>query len=303
VIRPATDQLKEEPIGTVGAVILLALAMALPGAVLSAAASVDRLAGRWMSDYRPVVYLEATADGAEAEQLAETIEGWGGVSTVEVRTPDEAFRQARRRVGEEPIAQVGIGPEMFPYSLVVESSDRWGGNIDLVARLAALDTRSSVEEVDVPEGVATRVAASAGWLAWAALVGLVVLLGVAMVQLSGFLQRLRHRDRRELALLERFGASPGRLRRSTWLRGALIGLWGGLAAFGIMLLLAVYWRSIERELLGGIGSAAATHWMIVAAPLIVGPVVGLLVGLGTARRPLDSSGTHELEIDELLDYG
>ncbi|MFB6371841.1 MAG: cell division protein FtsX [Bradymonadaceae bacterium] len=302
MIRPATDRLRQNPGRAAFVIVVVAAALVVPGAVLFGSGAASQLTRQWIEEFQPVVYLAPGVGQQASDKLAEQVSGWESVGNVEVRTPDEAWEQARERLGEKELSNVGVESSMFPYSLVVVPATDGSAGVDLIARLEALETRENIETVDVPSGGATRLL---GWLRWAKILGTLLLLaGVAFVvqQIADFLGRLRGEERTELVVLERFGAEPGTLRRRTWIRGLVVGIWAGLLAFGTLLALGVAWRGMTDELFGATVIGGYWHWLAVGAPLVIGPAVGTIVGIWVARGGETDDGDQLPGLESLLEH-
>lgn len=301
MIRPASRALREHPWKTALVAGSFAVAMALPAVAMFSASTADRLLRRWLADYRPVVYLTPDIEEKKAKKFAERVHSWEGVAKCTVRSPNEAYSQAASRLGEKRVGEVGVKPEMFPFSLIVEPT---GGvaDVGVVSRLESLETNEEIDSVDVPS---TEVGDWLSALGTFQLVGLVLFalfVGIGVLLVADYLRELRYRERRELRLLERLGAPPNRLRRKSMVRGAILGIWSGLATSGLLLAIALYWRTIEASLLGGVLAAAPRSWLVVAAPLVVGPAAGAVAGVWAARRSLGETSFDIPELEPMLDH-
>lgn len=301
MIRPSTEAFRERPGKTALVVGILAVAMVLPALGIFSASAADRLLRTWLADYRPVVYLTQSTGGTGAEELARRVGDWPEVDACTVRSPEDAYRSAADRVGEERLGEVGVRSEMFPYSLTVEPAGGVAG-VELVSRLEALETEDRVESVDVPSAKLTDWLSTVGTVRAAATGLFLLMLVLGLAYLGDYLRELRHREHDELRVLERLGAPSGRLRRASIVRGAILGVWAGLAATTILLAIALYWRTMEANLLGGIPAAAPRTWLVVAAPVVVGPVGGVCAGFWAARRSLGEVSQRISGLEPLLDH-
>lgn len=304
MLRSPQARVWEHPGRALLVVFLLAAALALPAGILFGSVSLRELASDWTGDLRPVVYLRADRRGEPAGALAEELRGWDRVESVKVRTAEEAYRQTRARVGDSEAEALGLTGEMFPFSLVVESASSFPVDASLLAKLESLETRSDVEMVDLP---GKRVRALSRWARRGAVGGGVLLIlftALAVYRLASFLEYLERRDRSERRLLERFGASSSRLRRTPWWRGAAIGLWAGLSGFAGLVLFGFFWRSLEMRWFGGHDSVVWWRWLLTAAPMLLGPIVGSSVGVHAGRRGAggDDPLAREMELEPLLEY-
>lgn len=301
MLRPATEILREHIGEAVLSVTMLAIALVAVGAAVFAASSLDRISRVWISEYRPVVYLAPGAGSTEANALSEQVGSWGEVERAEVRTPGDAYRTASSRIGEESLTRVGVEPEVFPYSLVVRPAGGHG-DVELVAQLEALETRENVDSVDVPSESVRESLDAARWIVLGGLVPFGILLVGAFGQLGSLLRRLRRSERRELLLAERFGAGRMELARALLLRGGVLGLWAGLFASGIFLVIALSWRTMETSMFGGALAATPGIWWVVAVPLLLGPLGGAGIGLWVALAGFDGGDRTTTLLDSLLEY-
>lgn len=306
MIRPPSDCLKEQWGQTLAHVVLLALALAVPLVVAWGGLAASSSARQWMAAYRPAVYLASTLEAEKASTLEREIEGWEGVSEVSVRRPEEVMGRTRRQLGAERFDDLRMAPEVFPWELIVETSGAAGSDVELIARLSGLETRSTVDEVVVPERGASA------WVQWGrrlagsglGLLGLGALLGVWMS--VGYLRRLRQMERRELHLLEVFGAEPSRLRQASVVRGAIFGGLGGLLGGGISLGGSVMGRAVLGELFGGVVGVATWQSFLAAGPLAAGLLIGVFAGWWVARDSGEAcrrATMDDLELESVLDHG
>lgn len=301
MIRPATEALTDQPGDTAFVVGVLALAMVLPSGVMFTASAADRMLEHWTETYRPVVYLGGGTSPEAAKSLASDIREWSGVETCEIRTPKDAFDSTAERLGRDRLAAAGVKPEMFPHSLVVESKEGATAK-ELISKLKALEARSVVDRVDAPS---SEVVAWGGTIRTVRATGLVLLLIFALAATAvaaKYLMQLRRRERSELLLLERFGAETSRLRRTTWIRGVVVGLWSGLISTGLLLAFALYSRTMQSSLLGGV-TVTPRNWLYVVAPLLVGPIAGVAAGVWAARQSAGESDRSFPGLESLLDHG
>ncbi len=286
MIQSPTEPLRRHLGRTCLVVAVLAGALTVPGAVVFCAHSAGGLTEQWLERFHPVVYLQPEIGEETARKLADEVEEWPSARAVKVRGPDAAWEKARDRLGKRELSKLGVEPGMFPYSLVVSSAAGPGSDVELVSRMRGIETRESVDQVDVPS---ERVARMLQWLSWGWPLGTMLLLvgmGVAVGLVADYLRRIETDRRRERRILERFGAEPTALERATWMRGLALGGWAGLGAFGLLASAAVGWRAFAGSLWGGLAFERSWHWLVVCAPLLVAPVVGVAIGYWVVRtRP------------------
>ncbi|MFW6057377.1 MAG: permease-like cell division protein FtsX, partial [Persicimonas sp.] len=107
MLRPASDALIRQKAATTTTVVVLAFALLVPCLAVLAATFADAAASDYLAAYRPVVYLEADADQAAAESLADTINAWSQVDQAVLRSPEQALDALEERLGADEVAKLG----------------------------------------------------------------------------------------------------------------------------------------------------------------------------------------------------
>lgn len=277
------------------AVVVSLAAMLWFGASLGAvAAQVEEAGAKWWENFHPVVYLEAEVDPGVLAELVGEVEGWPGVGSLEIREPAAALRTLQEKLGEDEVQRLGVDERMMPTALLLSPTVWQPGQVELVARLKALEVRDEVVGVDVPDGQTLqwlnqgkRVLSGLGLAAFIGLLG-------ALGGLAGFLRRLQEDERWENHLLEVFGAAPGVLRRASFWRGAALGAGAGVLAGAGFLPWALALDDIWAKVLGASAEGAVQAGLgaigLVLIGLVLGGVTGWLVGEPAKRK---SSGGME----------
>jgi cell division protein FtsX len=263
---------------TVAVVVLLSMAMVLPAGVAAAGLSARVGAEAWLASYRPVVYL-ARQTGSEATgQLVEELEGWTLISQVVHRTPAQAMSDLEQRLGKDELARLGIKESMLPHSLIIEPALPVVGHVELASRLAGLEARMEITNVDIPSPLALRTLSSVKWLLLTALAMILLFVLTAAYLTAAHLRALQRRERQEWLVLELLGATRAEMRQPTMIRALTI----GLAAGGLGMVLHGTGLGILQhhgpQLIGGVKAFSATVWMTTLVPLIGAPLLGLLAG-------------------------
>lgn len=295
MIQGATDIFLQHVSETASAVGVLVFALAIPALVcLGAVVGSDVLEAR-LNTYRPVIYLDASAQEPEATELRNEVETWTGVDTVEIRAPEDAYALMRERLGDREVAELGLSKSMFPYSLVVIPQNPVLGRIELIARVSGLEARSKVDSVDVPEGRARSALDFFFWLLVGSGVLAALCIALSLAHIRAFVLDLMRREYAEWRLLVSFGASPREFRRVNVVRGLSLGALGGLVSFGVLLGSNVLWRSYQADLVGVTTSGSVATWFVIVAPIVVGLMVGWVAGIFANRKRL----TEESDVDRL----
>ncbi len=284
---------------TLGVVFALAAALWFIMVAMTSAVQLQSAAEGWWEQFLPVVYLEPQVGDEYRAAVREEIEGWSEVDSVRVDEPEEILSRLQDHLGEDDAAEWGVKPAMMPTGLVVRPRIWRPGQVELLARLEALEVRSRVLAVDAPKPQA---------LAWmdgarAVIVGfgvmVVILLLSALIGLATFLYRLQEREGDENHLLEVFGASPAVLRRSTLLRGVILGTAAGALGGLAFLPWSLVLDGVVVDLVGvgALPAQRAALWAVVMVP--VGSALGTAVGW-VCGRPKRGGGSERSK--SLLDW-
>lgn len=265
--------------GTTGAVVVvLAVAMWFVTVGLAAALQLQTATDGWWEQFLPVVYLEAQIDGDHQRALKAEIEGWSEVASVAVDEPEALLARLEAHLGDDAIGDIGVDASMMPTGLIVRPRVWRPGQVEALARLEALEVRPSVIAVDAPKpgALAWVDGARKVIIGWSLMV--LILFGGALIGLGAFLRRLQEHERGENHLLELFGASPSVLRRSTLLRGVILGTAAGTLGGLAFLLWSLSLDGLVVDLVG-VGALSAERSALWACALVpVGMVSGALVG-------------------------
>ena len=264
---------------------LLAASCALfvAGTAALAAAAIDR----WAEAHPArggslVVYLGDGIDEARAQALVGELRGLRGVEGAELVSPAESARRLVRALGPDPALLDGVDPAGLPASVEVKLAPGVREVVAMSPTVRALRGAPGVADLVVDDGGEDRlpraleVARGIAWPGAAVLAALAALIALAAVRLRCA------RSRREAAVLQLLGASPGFVAIPSALAGALH---GALAAVVAAL-------AIGAVLAGHPGALAAIElvpppaaWLaaLVALGGALGLVGGGLAGVARAR--------------------
>ncbi len=129
------------------------------------------------------------------------------------------------------------------------------------------------------------------------------LLLVSLVLPVALLRRVLEDERRELELLELFGASTLELMRPTMIRGAMLGLWSGGLASALLLAMQLLTQRYAALFAGPGPAYQGLTWVIVISPLLVLPVMGICVGWWSALQRAHARQDVLPEISPMLQFG
>ena len=288
MIRAPLQGLVSRPVRSsltlVGGGLLLAFAATLLLTSLLARDAMDR----WAEKYRPAVLLSATADEQARQNLKTTIRGWPDVEDLSLLSPEENLKEARQRLGAEAFDQLDLEAELFPRVLVVDVDAGAAGDVDIVSRLQALQTRSSVASVVYPSTQPSRWIQWVEGTVWSGWILLVVCLGLVVWQMTVLLGLICAAEGRERRLLERFGATTEQFRRSRFVRGGAVGAGIGVVAAAVTWGILSGVEGMLGPLFAGVipveQIAGRAAWL-----LVLGPALGLSAAVLAGRT--ESAGS------------
>lgn len=300
MLRPANDALKHHKLETTTTIAVLAISLLIPCLMALSAAFLSDGATQYLTNYHPMIYLAEHADQAQADQLADELQGWVTVGAATVRSPDAAFERLQARLGEQQVNDLGISPKMLPWSVELVPALPVLGHLDLVAATAGLAARPIVATVDLPAPQATRILATLRWLFVFGVALTLLLLAAGVAQTRILLGHFHDFEASETMLLRLFGAPPARLRRATLTRGVTVGVVAGIVSFCALLLAVFLWHLTQPILFGLTEISLGWAWLILFVPLVLGPAAGFLAAGLLNRRGLKQRDVDALELQILV---
>jgi cell division transport system permease protein len=269
------------------AVLAIALAMIVLGALLLITSNGERLLTSWSSAAEFSVYLRDNATSEERGAIEAIIDQSGVAVSREYVSKAEALTHFRREFAELAALADGFEDNPFPASVEVTlkpSAESDGRAAALVARLASV---SGVADVGYDREWLGRVGRTLRTVRAAGL-GLALLMAMAAAVTVATVVRLGlHARHNEIEIMELVGAPMA------FIRGPFVAegfLQGGLGAVAALLMLwagfavvVSWWGTDIRSLLGG-GTIEFLPPRLVAYLLVGGMVVGSGGGFAAARH-------------------
>lgn len=276
-----------------GALVLVAIAVVVAGAMQVTRANVDAWSSRWRGGAAAVVYLDRRVDDARAEQIAAQLRALPAVERVEYVRPAAAAARLRAALGHSAELLDGVDDAAMPATLELVLEP--GGRDVIVASplLAALRGADAVrsveldgEWVDQLEQTIDAGAHLSRGLADLTLLAMgLLVLGVLRLALVGALT-----GGGEAAVARMLGAGAGYVLWPSALVGVAVGASGALLGLGTLNLLVA--RSGEamtgpmREIVGGgvVGVPGQVALLLLVGGAALGALAGLLAGTSRAAR-------------------
>jgi cell division protein FtsX len=293
MIDAPLDACRARRLETAGVALAIVVLLAFPTALALTALCTESAASQWLAEYRPVIYLTADAQPADAEALAQEIETWPLASQAAVRTPSQARGELATRLGHEVVDDLGITQQMLPHSVLVTPKYPVVGHVDLVSRVTGLKARPTVDAVEVPSsdavGLLTACAVGLGVATLLALFGMLAAFGL----LVGFLHRLRASERDLERVLALLGTGQSKLRRPTVIRGVTVGVSSGLLVSASAAAALLAWQLFGLAAVGASVVTPTVAWLVACAPMFIIAALGLFAGIvASSRRVPVHGGAH-----------
>ncbi len=224
----ALGRLVRQPVATAMTVMVIAIALALPGGLRVLVGNAAALSAAWEHAADFTVYLRLETSEQQATELAATIEARPDVVTVLFISRDAALAEFRARSGIGEMVDA-LDENPLPHALVVRPES--GPDSDVAALAAALADMAETELVQIDTAWVERLRAIL------TLSGRVVdiatlLLAAAVALVIGNTIRLEINNRRtEIEVMKLVGGSDGFIRRPFLYLGFWYGLAGAVAAW------------------------------------------------------------------------
>jgi cell division transport system permease protein len=273
LLRRALINLWRAPLPSLLAVVTIALALFLGGALAFSVLGARVLLASWGAQRTVTAYLDRALSEEQARAVAERLRAdHPGVEVVLV-SPAQALDRLRVQLGDLGGALDGLSRNPLPATL--ELTPRGGG--DLRALADRVSNVGGVAEVDYGREWVDRLEALGGALRGFGTASLALLAVAALLVVANTIRLAVYARRDEIEIMKLVGATDGYVRAPFLLEGALQGLCGAaLAAAG---LLAVQRLVLPRAAAAFAFASGASAPHLAAQHCAVLAAAGALVGL------------------------
>ncbi len=227
----ALRELGAQPIATLLTVMVIGIALALPGSLNLLVQNGRNLAGGWESARDFSIYMNVGSTESDAEKLAQELRGMQFVESVDITLAEEALAEFRESSGLGDVLDM-LESNPLPHTLVVRPAEfaAPGELADLGAELGA---RNTIDLVKIDTQWVARLNAILDFLNRIVIIASILLI-TAVIIIVGNTIRLDIQSRRdEIEVVKLLGASDGFVRRPF----LYVGLWYGLIGGAVALLL------------------------------------------------------------------
>jgi len=228
VAAKAYHRLWASPLSTFMTLAVLAIALALPGALLAGLKNLQELSANWGAEPRISLYLHAEVQNDKAEQLSRELLLRNDLAAVELISRDQGLLEFRQSTGLEDVLQY-LSDNPLPTVIVVLPLDKSATALPILReKLAAMpEVDEAVLDMEWVQRLSAFVAVSErGVLVFG------TLLAFAVLMVVGNTIRLLIENRRdEIVVAKLVGATNAWVRRPFLYTGAWFGLLGGVIAW------------------------------------------------------------------------
>lgn len=224
----AYHRLWSSPLSTLMTLAVLAIALALPGALLAGLKNLHGLSESWGADPRISLYLHTHVTEAKAEQVSRALLLRDDLSAVELISKEQGLLEFRRTTGLDDVLQY-LSDNPLPTVIVVLPRGKDATTLPLLReQLAELpEVEEAVLDMAWVQRLTAFVAVSErGVIVFGALLALAVLMVV-----GNTIRLLIENRRDEIVVAKLVGATNAWVRRPFLYTGAWFGLLGGVIAW------------------------------------------------------------------------
>ena len=245
-LSSSVRKMLREPVQTLLTVLVIAIALALPSAMLLALNNVQKIGGDLESSSQITVFLAKSASSTAIDGLALQLEDLEGVISVTYVSAEEAleefkalsgFGTALRYLDENPLPAVFLVQPLLSGEAGVSQAERL---------IAGIEELESVEDVQVDMLWIQRLNAITQ-IGEKLVLAISIALGIGVLLIVGNTIRLAIQGRQEeIIVVKLVGGTDAYVRRPFLYTGTLLGLFGAIIA-SLILITCVIWvgRSVE----------------------------------------------------------
>ena len=233
------SRLRGIPLPTLMTVLVIGIALALPGALFVLTRNLERLGDGWEQTAAISLFLKAGVSEVKAKALSRRLEGRPDLESVTLIAPDQALEELRAETGfAEAVEQLETNP--LPYVLALRPAQSLGDAASLEGLREVLTALPETDLVRMDtlwvrrfQGIVLLGERAAQVLAFALALGVLLVIGNTI--------RLEIENRRqEIVIMETVGATHAFIRRPFLWLGVWYGVLGGFIAWFLVSLTLLF---------------------------------------------------------------
>ena len=233
----ALGDLSRNPFSSILSISVIAIALALPGGLFAALENINKFTAEFEHGAKISLFLAPQVSVKQAAGLQQSIQQHGAIKLVELITPDQAMEEFRSRSGlqsaldsltSNPLPVVLLA---YPKDEIARSPEKLTGLIEELGKLEQVELSQFDIEWIKRLTALMELVTRAVWI-------IAFILGLGVFLVIGNTIRLAITNRQEeIRIIKLIGGTDAFIRRSFLYSGMLQGLFGGLLALLIILLL------------------------------------------------------------------
>ncbi|MGL4454960.1 MAG: permease-like cell division protein FtsX [Plesiomonas sp.] len=228
-----------QPVATLLTVIVIAIALTLPGVCYLGWKNASLAADQWYPEPEITVYLQKSLTDPQAQALADSIRAIPGASKLTYLSRSDSLNEFRQWSGFSDALDM-LNDNPLPAVIIVRPQGEFSHGTALAGLRDVLAAEKGVSEAKLDNTWLDRLTALTELVAQAALI-LATLMLCAVFLIIGNSVRLNIFNRRDsIEVMKLIGATDGFILRPFLYGGALLGLSGGLLAW--LLNAVIAWR-------------------------------------------------------------
>lgn len=243
------SRLYEAPLATLMTLLVLAIALTLPGVLYVGLTNVQAVSDQWQGSSQMTLYLAHDVDEITGQDLAQQLSDNEQLEKAVYLSKSEALDEFKRYSGfAEAIEQLDVNP--LPAVILLEPSPQYQTEAYLRPLLEQLQVIDGVDDVQLDLGWVQRLQAITA-LAQRVVLVLAALLGLAVILVIGNTIRLEIENRRdEIVVVKLVGGTDAFVQRPFLYTGFWYGLGAGLIAWALIQLSLWYLGGAIYSLIG-----------------------------------------------------
>jgi cell division transport system permease protein len=229
--------LSRNPFTSTLSILVIAIALALPGAMFAALANINKFTSEFEHGAKISLFLSPEISIPQAELLQQSLTQHVDIKHIEMITPEQAMEEFKLKSGlkealdslsENPLPVVLLA---YPKDMVARSPEKLAGLINELGKLEPVELSQFDLEWIKRLSAFLELATRAVWV-------IAIILGLGVFLVIGNTIRLAIVNRQEeIRIIKLIGGTDAFVRRPFLYSGMLQGLFGGLLALLVIILL------------------------------------------------------------------
>jgi len=172
------------------------------------------------------VFIVNAATDTEIEKVGEEIKQIDGVNKVEFISKEDAYNDAKKKLGDRGDLMEGLEPSIFAASYMVTLTDL-NKNAEVQDKINQLD---NIKKITSKDETINKLSNIGRWINIVTGVMLIILIAISVFIISNTIKLTVHARRKEISIMKYVGATNGFIRAPFIVEGIVIGIISGLVS-------------------------------------------------------------------------